>query len=192
MRVLVINASPRRKGVTSTLLDEFVAASGAHEVESVRIHDLGMRPCVGCLYCRPDKKCVLPRDGAHSLGEAFVRSDVIVIGSPVYWGNVPGPLKTFFDRNVTLFEHVGDEGGWHIPPPQLKGKQALLVVSGVAPAPVHLMASQGGGTVRALKTVLKAGGVRITSVTNIADSANFDTKRDSHLRRMRRLAASLA
>jgi len=191
MRVLVVNASPRRKGVTSTLLDEFVAACGAHEVESIRVRDLEMQPCTGCLSCRPDKTCVLPRDGAHLLGEAFARADVIVIGSPVYWGNMPGPLKTFFDRNVTTFEHVGDEGGWRIPPPQLKGKRALLVVSGVAPAPVHLTASQGGGTVRALKTVLKAGGARIGTVINIADSARFDAKRDSHLHRMRRLAASL-
>ncbi len=192
MRVLVVNASPRRNGVTSSLLAEFISACSGHEVESVRVQDLDMRPCSGCLSCRPDKTCVLPADGAHRLAEAFTRADVIVVGSPVYWGNIPGPLKTFFDRNVTLFEHVGDEGGWRIPPPQLKGKRAFLIVNGVAPAPVNRMASQGGGTVRALKTVLQAGGVKIGAVVNIADSANFAAKRESHMRRIRRLAASLA
>jgi len=178
--------------VTSALLDEFVSACEGHEVESVRVYDLEMKPCIGCLRCRPDKTCVLSRDGAHELAEAFARADTIVIGSPVYWGNVPGPLKTFFDRNVTLFEHVADEGGWKIPPPQLRGKRAVLIVSGVAPFPMNHTASQGGGTVRALKTVLAAGGIRIGPVLNVPDSSNFDAKRDAHLRRIRRLAASLA
>jgi multimeric flavodoxin WrbA len=60
-----------------------------HDVEAVRIHDLSMKPCVGCLKCRPDKPCVLPRDDANVLAEKVIWSDFIIIGTPVYWGNMP-------------------------------------------------------------------------------------------------------
>jgi NAD(P)H-dependent FMN reductase len=191
VQVLVVNASPRKRGVTSALLDEFVAAIPAHEVERFRLYDHEVKPCTGCLRCRPDAACVLARDGAHELAEAVTRADVIVIGSPVYWGNVPGPLKNFFDRSVTLFEDTRDEGGWHTAPPRLKGKRAVLIVSGIAPFPANRLGSQGGGAVRALKTVLRAGGVTIGGVLNVAGSDRFDERRDAHLSRVRRLAARL-
>lgn len=45
MNVLIVHASPRRKGVTSTLLSEIQAAiDPAHKIETVRIHDLDIMP----------------------------------------------------------------------------------------------------------------------------------------------------
>ncbi len=96
VKVLVINGGPRRHGVTSTLLAELARLIGdKHEVQVVRVHDLVMRPCQGCLKCRPDKPCVLPRDDANMLADAVKTADLLVLGSPVYWGNIPGPLKIF-------------------------------------------------------------------------------------------------
>jgi multimeric flavodoxin WrbA len=55
MNVLIIHASPRRKGVTSTLLSEIeTAIAPVHERETIRIHDLNMKPCIGCMKCRPE------------------------------------------------------------------------------------------------------------------------------------------
>ena len=96
MNVLIINASPRRKGITSTLLSEIkTTINSAYKVEEVvRIQTLDIKPCTGCLKCRPDKTCILPRDGAHILAEKIKESDILIIGTPVYWGNMPGTLKT--------------------------------------------------------------------------------------------------
>ena len=108
MHVLILHASPRRKGVTSTLLSEIEAAiAHAHEIET--IHDVNIKPCIGCMKCRPDKSCVLPQDDAHALAEKVRWADFIIIGCPVYWGNMPGTLKLFFDRNVPLFEYCNSE-----------------------------------------------------------------------------------
>ena len=105
MNVLIINASPRKKGITSTLLDEVKRViNPTYRIDTVRIQDLEIRPCTGCLKCRPDKPCVLPKDDAHILAEKIKEADLLIIGSPVYWGNMPGTLKLFFDRNVPLFE----------------------------------------------------------------------------------------
>ena len=192
MNVLIIHASPRRKGVTSTLLSEIEAAiSSAHEVETVRIHDLKIKPCIGCMKCRPDQACILPRDDAHVLAEKVRWADFIIIGCPVYWGNMPGTLKLFFDRNVPLFEYAEAKAIRYVPKPQLRGKRAGLVVSSVGPFPYNLLRSQSRGTIGSLKTILKAGGVRIEWVLNVPDSYNFEKKKERYLKKARRLAASI-
>lgn len=192
MHVLILHASPRRKGITSTLLYAIQAAiDPAHSVESVRIHDLQIKPCTGCMKCRPDQPCILPRDDANVLAEKFLWADFIIVGCPVYWGNMPGTLKLFFDRNVPLFEYAEARAIRYIPRPQLRGKKAALVVSSVAPFPYNLLRSQSRGTIAALKTVLRAAGVKIVRVINVADSYNFEKKKERYLKRARTLGTQL-
>ena len=192
MNVLIIHASPRRKGVTSTLLSEMQAAiDPAHKTETVRIDDLNIKPCIGCMKCRPDRTCILPRDDAHALAEKVRWADLIIIGCPVYWGNMPGTLKLFFDRNVPLFEYAEARAIRYIPKPQLRGKRVVLVVSCVAPFPFNLLRTQGRGTIGALKTILKAAGVKIEQVLNVSDSYNFEKKKERYLKKARRIAASI-
>lgn len=91
MNVLILNASPRKKGITSTLLTKVKSTlNSTHNTEIIRIQELNIKPCTGCLKCRPDKTCILPRDDAHILAEKIKESDTIIIGSPVYWGNIRG------------------------------------------------------------------------------------------------------
>jgi len=192
MRVLILNASPRRKGVTSALLTEIESSiASKHSVEAARICELKMKPCMGCLQCRPNKRCVLPEDDAHTLARKVRQSDLLIIGSPVYWGNIPGPLKIFFDRNVPLFEHAEAKPMNRIPKPQLKGKKAILTVSSAAPYPYNLLISQSRGTIRALKTILKAGGIKIETVLNVPDSYNFDSKKHKYLQKARNIGHSI-
>jgi len=190
MKVLTIHASPRRKGVTSTLLSEIEAAIiREHEVKTLRIQDLNIRPCIGCMKCRPDKTCILPKDDSDMLAEQIRWSDFFIIGCPVYWGNMPATLKLFFDRNVPLFEYAEAKAIRYFPKPRLKGKRAALVVSSVGPFPFNLMRSQSRGTISSLRTILKAGGVKIESVLNVSDSFNFDKKKEKYLKKARRIAA---
>ena len=192
MNVLIINASPRKSGVTTNLLAEAERTiSSTHDVEVVRIHDLTMKPCIGCLKCRPDKACILPRDDAHILAEKIKRSDLLILGVPVYWGNMPGTLKTFFDRNVPLFEYCEAKAIRYIPRPQLKGKKAILFVSVGSPFPYNLLPSQSRGTIRSLKTILKAGGVKIVAVLNVSDSYNFEKKRLHYLQKVALMVRSI-
>lgn len=192
MNVLIINASPRRKGVTAAVLSEIAAAvDSTHAVETVRIHDLSMKPCIGCMKCRPDRPCIMPRDDAHVLAEKFKWSDFIILGCPNYWGNMPATLKLFFDRNVSLFEYCEARAIRYVPKPQLRGKRAALVVSSGSPWPYNLLRSQSRGTIAALRTILKAGGVKIEWVINVSDSYNFEKKKDRYLKKARRLAASI-
>ncbi len=192
MNVLIINASPRKKGVTSALLSEIEKSINAeHSVEAVRIYGLNIKPCIGCLKCRPDKPCTLPDDDAHILARKIKEANALVIGSPVYWGNIPGPLKTFFDRNVTLFEYAEAKSMNYVPTPQLRDKKAYLVTTSASPFPYNLLPSQSRGTLRALRTVLRAGGVRIAKTLNVPDSFNFPEKKQKYLEKAQKLARSI-
>ena len=104
---------------------------------------------------------------------------------------MPGTLKIFFDRNVPLFEYCEAKSIKYIPKPQLKGKKAILIVSGGSPFPYNLLPSQSKGTIRSLKTVLKSGGIKITSVLNVPDTYNFEKKEYYYLNKVKKLAISI-
>lgn len=193
MNVLIINASPRKKGVTSILLNEIRNTLDLDKiiVEMIRIQDLNIKPCIGCLKCRPDKICVLPEDDSHILAEKIKHSDVIIFGTPVFWGNMPGTLKIFFDRNVPLFEYCEAKAIKYIPKPKLKNKKAILIISGGSPFPFNLLKTQSRGAIQSLKTILKAGGIKITAILNVPDTYNFAYKKDHYLTKAKKIANSL-
>lgn len=107
-KVLVLNSSPRKKGVTAELaaaLTEILEQKDM-EVHTEHVYDLKVKPCLGCLQCRPDRTCILPEDDAPRIARLIDGSDTLVLASPTYWGNIPGPLKTLIDRLVPVFEYI--------------------------------------------------------------------------------------
>ena len=158
MSVLILNASPHPRGPTAVILHAI--ESGARDnkdVEWVDVNHLNMVPCIGCLRCRPDGECALPEDDAQRIGRCIQEAESLVVGTPTYWGNMTGPLKLLFDRNVPVFESI-DTGPRK---PQQKGKTAIIVTSCDSPWPSSLLSSQGGGAIRAVRTVLSSAGYRI-------------------------------
>jgi NAD(P)H-dependent FMN reductase len=175
--ILMLNCSPRKNGATSSILkiiaDE--ARSAGREVEWVDVNSLSVKPCMGCLKCRPDKKCVLPRDDGHRIGELLENCSGLVVGTPTYWGNMTGPLKLLFDRNVPTFEYIGKG----LPKPRHKGKKAAIVTASASPFPYNLLLSQSRGTLRAVKAVLHAAGYDIRTQINIpavSDPSNIGNR----------------
>jgi NAD(P)H-dependent FMN reductase len=166
--ILMLNCSPRKNGITSSLLKIIAneARSGGAEVEWVDVNDLSIRPCIGCLKCRPDKKCILPKDDGHRIGELIERCSGLVVATPTYWGNMTGPLKLLFDRNVTTLEHYVLYST-RFPKPKHKGKKAAIITASLAPFPFNQLASQSRGTIRAVKTVLNAAGFDIRKQINV-------------------------
>lgn len=53
MKILLINGSPR-EGNTARVLEALAARLGGHEVETLRLGELGIRGCIGCLRCQQD------------------------------------------------------------------------------------------------------------------------------------------
>lgn len=166
--ILFLNSSPRKTGVTATLLkiiaDE--ARSVGAEVEWVDVSKLCIRPCIGCLKCRPDKKCILPKDDGHRMGELLERCSGLVVGVPTYWGGMPGQLKILFERNVPVLEYY-ELYTWRFPKPRHKGKPAAIVTASLSPFPFNLLPSQGTGTLRSVKIPLNAAGFDVRATINV-------------------------
>lgn len=177
MNIVIIYSSPRKKSVTSLILSEIENnISSKHSIDSFNVNKLNIKPCIGCLRCRPDKDCAMQGDDAHMLANKIRLSDLIIIGAPTYWGNIPGTLKIFFDRCVATFEYAEARAVLKPPAPLLKGKKAIIVTSSGSPFPYNQLSSQSRGTIRALKTIFNAGGIRIKKVINVPDSYNFENK----------------
>jgi multimeric flavodoxin WrbA len=90
MKTLGINGSPRRKkSHTLKLVDavlDGVQDCGA-ETELVDIGALDIRYCLGCQVCYAEGECV-QADDLFDLWDKMMRTDGIVLGSPVYINGV--------------------------------------------------------------------------------------------------------
>jgi multimeric flavodoxin WrbA len=164
MNILVLNGSPRKDGNTSKILKN-IAEGIAQEntISWINVFDLSVKPCTGCLRCRPNKECVLTGDDAQIIGRKINEADVLIVGTPVYWGNMAGTLKNLFDRNVTTFE---DFSAGRFPKPRQKGKKAIIVAASAAPWPFN-----GKGAVKSIKKVLRGGAYRISGIINYGGTA---------------------
>jgi multimeric flavodoxin WrbA len=170
-RALYLNGSPHKNGATAKILKMVQEKlQGSYTTEWVNVYDLSVAPCRGCVRCRPNGVCILPEDGGQRVGRMIAEADLIVVGSPVYWGNITAPLKLVFDRNVTTFEHFLNGG----PTPKLTRKEALIVVAGGTDSTNHEKPNQGGGAVQAVRTVLESGGIRVAGTVNLYSAWDFE------------------
>lgn len=184
MKILVLNASPRREGNIARMLQaiESEAEELGMEVHNECVSRLTVRPCTGCMVCRTRKECALPADDAQRLLTLIADSDALVIGAPCYWGNMPGTLKVLFDRMVYGMMGESLRG---LPLPLHKGKKAILVATCTTPWPFNIWFHQSRGTIRALREVLKWSGFKIAaSIERGGTRKNPLTERD--LERCRR------
>jgi multimeric flavodoxin WrbA len=96
---LGIVGSPRRGGNTESLVDEVL--HGAEEAgaltEKVILNELDISPCQACDACGKTGGCV-QRDDMPALLEQMQRSQVWVLGTPVYWWGPTAQFKAFLDR----------------------------------------------------------------------------------------------
>ena len=133
MRVLGVLGSPRRGGNSEVLARAIIAPleeSGA-DVTVAELNRLQYRGCQACRACKTTlEHCVL-EDDLKPVLEAFRESDVIVLASPVYFGDMTGQMKCFFDR--TFENLVPDYAVVDHPSRLAPGKQAVIVVTQAAP-----------------------------------------------------------
>lgn len=102
MHVIAFNGSPHEKGNTYAALravTEQLEAAGI-TAEIVQVGHLPIRGCAACNQCarNKDSRCVLPEDGVNTAIEKIRAADGVLLGAPTYYGDVPGPMKSFLDR----------------------------------------------------------------------------------------------
>ncbi|MGN0731170.1 MAG: flavodoxin family protein [Treponema sp.] len=160
MNILILNGSPRANGKISQILHyiEKEACGNGHSVTFIDAHSLSFLSCKGCMACRSKTQCILPADDAHKIADLIQKCDAIVVGSPVYWGNISGELKRLFDRLVGVMMGESKMG---LPLPLHKGKNAVIVTACTTPFPFNVLAEQTTKAVKALKEILSYSGFKI-------------------------------
>ena len=117
MKVIAVNGSPRKKWNTATLLERALegATSKGAETELVHLYDLDFKGCVSCFACKmidgPSYGRCVVRDDLTPLLKAVLNVHALIFGSPIYYGNVTGEMKSFMERLLFPFYPYIDPPG---------------------------------------------------------------------------------
>lgn len=103
MNFTLVSGSPRLQSNTRDML-RIVAEelTPRHRVDFLDLREYSISGCDGCLACELAKRCVI-RDDMTGIYDILRGSDVILLATPTYFGNVSGLLKNFMDRTNPLY-----------------------------------------------------------------------------------------
>ena len=104
-KIFIIDGGPRKNFNTASMLQKF--AEGARsvseeiEVKTVRLYGLDYKGCMSCMACKIKGKAsnvCKYKDALTPILEEIAQSDGLVMGSPIYFGDVTGQMRTFLER----------------------------------------------------------------------------------------------
>lgn len=201
MKITAIIGTQRKNGVISTLCSKILegARQNGHETQLINLYDKRIELCKGCWACNKKGKCFMD-DDFHEIYEQLVESDVIIIGSPCYWGNITGIMKNFFDRHsaymyqpnnikrikqmsfIEKFFFLKNTMKKFGPKDDLAGKKYITVVSGTLPFPKSHLSGDFPQTIRAIDIYIhKLKGKRVDKIIYTDTFFRFFKGKHEHL-----------
>jgi multimeric flavodoxin WrbA len=125
-KIIAINGSPRSGWNTDILVREAAAgaASAGAEVEIIDLYKLEKYSgCVSCFGCKTEAhlgKCVC-QDGLAAVLEKIRTADGLILGSPVYLGDITAGLRALYERLV--FQYIS----YKLDPPNYNSRKIPVV-----------------------------------------------------------------
>ena len=111
MKVLALNGSQNKKGVTHTAINLVAQQLKMEGIGLDEVH-VGSKPLAGCLDCRKCRTnghhCV-HKDIVNEIIDMLPQYDGLILGCPVHYMGIPGPFKACMDRLLYATEHLE---GW--------------------------------------------------------------------------------
>lgn len=109
MKVIALNGSYNKEGNTYQALQIAAGELKAQgiDVETINIGEKNFKGCTGCHSCKETGRCVLSEPEFTEILEKMYEADGILLGSPVYYGGITGPMKSFLDR--AFFSSTGGQ-----------------------------------------------------------------------------------
>jgi len=121
MKVIAVNGSPRKGGNTATLLRNVLkgAETKGAATELINLYELEFKGCYSCFACKRKGNhgngvCSI-KDDLREVLEKILNCDVLLLGSPIYFGNVTGEMRSFLERLIfpNLSYNTGDRSVFH-------------------------------------------------------------------------------
>ncbi len=102
LNILTLTGSPVSGSSTSILLEhiaEGITYSSTQPVnnEIVRLNDYQYIPCQACGKSPEPDYCIF-KDEVYPIYEQFLKCDIVLFGSPIYFDSVSAQAKLFIDR----------------------------------------------------------------------------------------------
>ena len=102
---MIIDGGPRKNFNTASMLQKFAegatSVSKEIEVKTIRLYALDYKGCMSCMACKVKGKasnvCKF-KDALTPVLEDIAEADGLVLGSPIYFGDVTGQMRTFLER----------------------------------------------------------------------------------------------
>ena len=136
MLVTCILGSPHVDGKSAKVARTFAAAvsKGGFKVNTYFLNQMKIKGCQGCYLCKTQfDHCPLNDDLKPVLQEVREHTDVLVLATPVYMGEVTAQLKCFVDRMYGFlgpnYRTESDSKQNRLPP----GKKLVFIQAQAAP-----------------------------------------------------------
>lgn len=137
MKVLCVQGSPRKKGNSATLANQFIAMAESRgaTIETYILNELDFKPCQACYACKTKFDHCALHDDLTPVLTALGDCDLVVVATPVYYGDISAQTKAFIDRTFSFvnpdFENRPD------PVRFAPGKKMVWIITQEAPAEFH-------------------------------------------------------
>lgn len=160
MNILIINGSPRKDGLISSVLEAIITSAQLYnQIEIIQLASLhNLIHCKGCMTCQKTGHCII-RDDIVLIEEAIKRSHILILATPTHWGNMSALMLCMFER---LFGFLLEERPNGFPKAKnALGKKAVLVTACSTPWPFNWIFNQSRGCFGRLREICQYSGIRI-------------------------------
>lgn len=117
MKIMAFNGSPRKNWNTATLLGKALEGAGScgAETELIHLYDLNYKGCISCFACKTlggksYGRCAV-QDDLTAVFSSIEQADAIILGSPIYFGEISGEMKSFMERLLFPYSTYTDPPG---------------------------------------------------------------------------------
>ncbi|MDO5400793.1 MAG: flavodoxin family protein [Eubacteriales bacterium] len=167
--LLAILGSPHPNGITAAMLNCAVhqAEKMGYSVTKMNLYEKNLSYCTGCRACMNTRVCI-QKDDIQEIVTCLQACQTVLLAAPVYWANVPAPVKNLFDRLLgTAMEETGT-----FPKPRLKGKKYMILTSCNTPSPFSWIFGQSRGAIRCMDEFFQTAGMKPIGKIVCAGAAN--------------------
>jgi len=157
------------------------AEKAGYAVTKISLYEKELAFCMGCRACLISGTCV-QKDGLQEIVSLLRESQVVLLAAPVYWANVPAPVKNLFDRLLgTAMEETAA-----FPKPRLSGRRYMLLTACNTPAPFSWVFGQSRGAIRSMDEFFKTAGMKSMGKIVCANTGKRKSVPDHILRKIER------
>ena len=101
-KIIIIDGGPRKNFNTASMLQKFAegatSVSDKIEVKTVRLYGLDYKGCMACKVKGKASNVCKFKDALTPVLEEIAEADGLALGSPIYFGDVTGQMRTFLER----------------------------------------------------------------------------------------------